>query len=254
MSSHVSILFPLNVLTLFELSIRQAHIQSLRNYCATRFDTINRNMNRYYMTPSRPIGRRTADARPGGPAWRQHGGQARQALARLNGGSDLPAGGNGAAQNPQAQTRAGPTLPPPRLAQTQGYQDPTAVLGKPRNLLDLWYEYVHGNDGRKAAHRFSHEEKGRCRFKYSRRLPFWELMSHLTETRGHSDLSAVELIKQCYGDNISVTQICKALAVARRTGNFHPNLGYNPQQGRRGSRHYPQQQANEVGQQILMNV
>jgi hypothetical protein len=113
---------------------------------------------------------------------------------------------------------------------------------------------VHGNDGRKAAHRFSHEEKGRCCFKYSRRLPFWELMSHLTETRGHSDLSAVELIKQCYGDNISVTQICKALAVARRTGNFHPNLGYNPQQGRRGSRHYPQQQANQVGQQILMNV
>jgi hypothetical protein len=31
------------------------------------------------MTLSRPIGRRTADARLGGPAWRQHGGQARQA-------------------------------------------------------------------------------------------------------------------------------------------------------------------------------
>jgi hypothetical protein len=240
MCSHVSILFTLNLLTLFDFSISQAHIQSLRNYCATQFSIMNRNMNRYYQAPARPIGRRTADTRPGGPAWRQHGGQARQALARLNGaapGAGLPGHANTQPPNGQQENQA-PMQPRPRQNE---YQDPTAVLGKPRTLLSLWHEFVHGNDGRKAAGHFTHEEKGRCRFKYSRRLPFWEVMDHLIRN-GHTDLSAVDLLKQCYGQSISVTAMCKELANARRTGNYHPNLNYHPNGQRRGSRHYPAQQ------------
>lgn len=104
----------------------------------------------------------------------------------------------------------------------QNYVDPTAKLGKPRTLLLLWHEWIHGNDGNKAASNFTEVEKGKVKFAYCRRMNFWSVIVRLINM-GHNELSAIDLIRQCYGRNESVTAILKALCKAKTEG-YHPNL------------------------------
>ena len=62
--------------------------------------------------------------------------------------------------------------------------DRNAVLAPTvRTLEALWLEYTHGIGGNKAARYFTRAERGRCKFKYSRRKNLWYLI-HLLLNRG----------------------------------------------------------------------
>jgi hypothetical protein len=61
-------------------------------------------------------------------------------------------------------------------------------------------------------------------------------MRHLTLGKGHSELSAFDLIEQCYGRNLPVTSVFKKLCEAKEKG-YHPNLDMNmPTLNNRGAR------------------
>jgi hypothetical protein len=100
-----------------------------------------------------------------------------------------------------------------------------ARLGKPKTLLMLWHEYMHGLPGNKPAKDFTTAERGTVKFAYSRRKVFWDVMRDLINA-GHTELSAVDLVYQTYGRNSSNTTICKLMVDDRRrfNGRSHPNL------------------------------
>ena len=104
------------------------------------------------------------------------------------------------------------------------FMDPKARLGKPKTLLELWHEYLHGLHGRKPAKDFTPRERGRSKFTYSRRRNFWEIMVKLIRA-GYNELTAIDLIEQCYGRGKPITYICVALCKAKRMG-YHPNLAF----------------------------
>jgi hypothetical protein len=69
----------------------------------------------------------------------------------------------------------------------------------------LWYEWLYGLDGNKPASNFMHLERGRVKQKYSRRLNYWTVMVQLCN-RGLTDLAAIDLLRRCYGNNLSRTE------------------------------------------------
>lgn len=199
-------------------SLSQANFNALRQYCATQFGIISRNMTRYSSIPVRPLHGRPLHA--GGPGWRRNV----QVEERL--------------EAPRQQQ-------PLQLRAHQEGADPLAKLGKPKNLLQLWHEYLFGLNGNKPAKDFTTVERGKCRFVYSRRKSFWDVMIQLIN-QGLDELTAIDRIRQCYGHSVSVTDITKALTTAKRTG-FHVNLGLQPQQqANRGSRHHIRQHPPRV--------
>lgn len=54
--------------------------------------------------------------------------------------------------------------------------DPRAKLGRPKDLLSLWYEFLHGLDGNKPAKDFTPRERGRRKTVYCHRKCFWDVM------------------------------------------------------------------------------
>ena len=100
-----------------------------------------------------------------------------------------------------------------------------ARLGKPKTLLMLWHEYMHGLPGNKPAKDFTSAERGTVKYAYSRRKVFWDVLKDLINA-GHTELSAVDLVYQTYGRNSSNTTICKLMVDDRRrfNGRSHPNL------------------------------
>jgi hypothetical protein len=207
----------------------QADMQQLRLYCSTQFQVINRNMTRYYAAPVRPIGRRTAAPM-----------QPRAPVPRFTGvGAPPPIGQQPPApQQPprMQQQQQAPPVPPNAQGPPEG-TDPTAKLARVRTLMELWNEWEHGHNGSKPARAYTEIERGlKCnKFKFSKRLNFWKVMRQLIN-RGHSDLTATDLIMQCYGRNKSVTYILEKLCVAKTEG-YHPNLGLQTQQpNNRGAR------------------
>ena len=42
--------------------------------------------------------------------------------------------------------------------------------------------------------------------------------------QGQNELTAIDLIKQCYGQSATVTQVINALTRAKSAG-YHPNMG-----------------------------
>ena len=159
-------------------------------------------MTRYYMAPARPVGPRrrfnvAADGNRVNPPRQQQ--QQQQA-------------------NRNQQAPPPPPLPPPVVPPV----DPTANLGKPKSLLQLWHEYLHGMDDDKPAKDFTSVERGKVKFKHSRRKCFWDLMVRLMRA-GHNELSATDLITQSYGSNKCCTDICKALQKAKKDG-LHPTV------------------------------
>ena len=67
----------------------------------------------------------------------------------------------------------------PRL-QTDSHVDPTALLmPRPRTLYQLWDEYIRGIGNNKPAKYFTRAERGKFKFKYSRRKVLWDLIERL---------------------------------------------------------------------------
>ncbi|CAJ1935012.1 unnamed protein product [Cylindrotheca closterium] len=103
-----------------------------------------------------------------------------------------------------------------------------AILsGNPRSLYKLWREYQHGIAGRKPARYFTATEQNcsrQMKQKFYRRKQVWDTISRLV-ANGHTVQSAIERIKQVYGQNVSVTRIMDGIIRDKRQyGGPHPNL------------------------------
>ena len=176
-----------------QFQIIQAQISTMQEYNARQFKIVNNNMTRYYMAPVRPVHRPRAQ-------------NPQQAQAPAAGAVPM------APLAPQAQ----PVLPAPHGI------DPTARLSKaPKELLTLWHEYLYGLNGNKPAKDFTYTERGRCKYTYSRRKCFWDVMV-LHIRAGLTELVAIDRIKAALGVSLSCTKILKELQ--RHKTHPHPNL------------------------------
>jgi hypothetical protein len=94
----------------------------------------------------------------------------------------------------------------------------------PRSLLDLWNEWTTGIGGRKAAKNFTAQERGKCKYKYTRRKRAWDIMCALIHS-GHTTAStAVDRIYAEYGRGSTVTYILNRIATDRRNNTLHPDF------------------------------
>jgi hypothetical protein len=94
---------------------------------------------------------------------------------------------------------------------------PIALLQTcPRTLECLWDEYQNGIGGMKAAREFTRSERGRNKFKYSRRMVVWKCIQRLLE-RGGTVGTAVRRIHSVYGE-VSVTDIINKMRRDERRG------------------------------------
>lgn len=93
----------------------------------------------------------------------------------------------------------------PRLtARTLAYE---STLSKcPRDLYQLWEEYAFGIEGRKAARKFTRQERGLNRYKYHRRKVVWDRIEALCR-QGETYHTAADALYEIYGRNTSVTDI-----------------------------------------------
>ncbi|KAG7341670.1 hypothetical protein IV203_023623 [Nitzschia inconspicua] len=194
--------------------LNSANYVSLRNFFAGQFYALHSTLGRLSTVPERPL----------------------QGQNPLRNDRDLVAPSDSVLQgaiqpfqiprdNHGVQQLEGPP--------TEEYLDPTAkLISNPRDLLAVWHEWIHGHNGNKPAKNFSARERGRCRNKFCRRLAFWEVMVKLVHS-GYSETAAIDHIKKCYGENLSVTAILLALGRDRRKGEYHPNLGVQPREVRR---------------------
>jgi hypothetical protein len=156
-----------------------------------------------------------------GPPRQQAGGQQPYWAPVRHPKNETPA----ADYNPDAADRFADQLLGHRVDE---YVDPRAKLvSNPRHLLTVWHEYIHGVQGNKPAKNFTQQERGRHKSKYCRRLAFWEVMTKLVNS-GYSETTAIDHIRRCYGESLSVTKILQALATDRRKGSYHANLGVQP--------------------------
>ena len=132
-----------------------------------------------------------------------------QPARRMNNGGN---GDGGAAAGEQNQEQGANGL------------DPNATLSAtPRTLYDLWQEYQYGIGTRKPARLFTPQERGRSKFKYSRRKVVWDTISVLVRS-GVTANVAMDRIYQVYGANSTVTTIINHLRQDKRDGALHPLL------------------------------
>ena len=108
---------------------------------------------------------------------------------------------------------------PPAVPTDLGYIE---LSPNPRTLADLWTEYTHGLGGRKAACDFTPSERGRFKYKYSRRKNVWDVISRHVAA-GYSAPAAIAKIHQCYGANLGCSAIQTAIQRDKARGG-HPNL------------------------------
>lgn len=120
--------------------------------------------------------------------------------------------------NPNANTAQ---AVPPDVA-NEGLDATAKLSPHPRTLLLLWHEYLYGLEGNKPAKDFTPAERGRVKFKFSRRKCFWAVMARLINA-GFTELAGIDKIHQAYGANLSVTAILNKLQRDKRNGG-HPNL------------------------------
>ena len=95
------------------------------------------------------------------------------------------------------------------------------LCAAPRTLGILWDEHLNGTGGGKPACAFTREERGRVKYKYSRRLPFWTCMKRLIE-RGNTAQTAIRKIQDVHGDN-NVSHVRLKLRQDERNGG-HASL------------------------------
>ena len=101
---------------------------------------------------------------------------------------------------------------------------PLATLTtKPKTLYDLWDEYVFGVGGRKPAKDFSAAERGKVKFKYSRRKVVWSLILKLVDS-GMSAQVSIDRIYAAYVQQKTVTQIIDLIRKDKKEGYTPPLL------------------------------
>ena len=100
---------------------------------------------------------------------------------------------------------------------------PATLMANPKSLYDVWNEYLHGVGGRKPARLFSEAERGRVKFKYSRRKVIWDVVRKMVSL-GHTANRAIDLIYEVYGPQTSVTEIINRLRRDKNNGTLNPNL------------------------------
>ncbi|KAI2501964.1 hypothetical protein MHU86_12517 [Fragilaria crotonensis] len=99
----------------------------------------------------------------------------------------------------------------------------TSLSPCPRNLYDLWAEYMFGIGGRKPASQFTHLERGKSKHKYFRRNVIWRMVLRMVN-RGLTSDTAIDHIYSVYGAGTSVTKIINAIIDDRKRGRLNPNL------------------------------
>ena len=116
--------------------------------------------------------------------------------------------------------RVGEALP------AEGNQEFISTLSpNPRSLRELWLEYKFGIDGRKPAEQFTTRKMNtshRLKQLYYRRNVFWRCMGRLIRGGETVDMATMR-IRQCYGQQLSVTAIINKMIADRKNGG-HPNL------------------------------
>ena len=122
-------------------------------------------------------------------------------------------------QGAPTDTAGGATVLGAALAMT----NPHTLMPNPKSLYDLWTEYLTGVGGRKPARLFSEAERGRVKYKYTRRKVIWDTIRHLVNL-GHSSERAADLIYEVYGAQTSVTDIINRLRRDKKNGTLNPNL------------------------------
>jgi hypothetical protein len=100
---------------------------------------------------------------------------------------------------------------------------PATLMANPKSLYDVWNEYLNGVGGRKPARLFSEAERGRVKFKYSRRKVIWDVVRNMVSL-GHTANRAIDLIYEVYGPQTSVTDIINRLRKDKNKGTLNPNL------------------------------
>ena len=93
-----------------------------------------------------------------------------------------------------------------------------------KSLFDLWDEYLNGVGGRKPARLFSETERGRVKYKYTRRKVVWDIVRKLVDL-GHSSHRAIDMIYNVYGAQTSVTDIINRLRRDKKMGHSIPIFG-----------------------------
>ena len=92
-----------------------------------------------------------------------------------------------------------------------------ATLSKcPRNLYVLWQEYEFGLGGRKPAREFTPAERGRVKFKYSRRKIIWGAINRMV-LGGNTAQAAIDKIYEMYG-RLNVSAMAAAMREDEKRG------------------------------------
>jgi hypothetical protein len=98
--------------------------------------------------------------------------------------------------------------------------DNRAILSsRPRTLYVLWQEYKFGIGGKKAAKLFNASERGRNKFAFSLRKPFWDLVVCMI-FHGYNHNTAIDKIYEAYG-NKPVVKIIRQIRSDKRTGRHN---------------------------------
>ena len=109
------------------------------------------------------------------------------------------------------------------LAPALAMMNPPTLMPSPKSLFDLWDEYINGVGGRKPARHFSEPERGRVKYKYTRRKVVWDVIKTLVDL-GHSSHRAIDMIYNVYGAQTSLTTIINRMRRDKKNGTLNPNL------------------------------
>ena len=96
----------------------------------------------------------------------------------------------------------------------------------PRTLEILWTEYEFGVGGKKPAKLFTARERGKVKYLYSLRKPFWTLVENMI-CYGYTHTTAIKKIESvyCSGQPRSVTQILREIRTDKQRGG-NPALNF----------------------------
>jgi Transcriptional activator of glycolytic enzymes len=101
---------------------------------------------------------------------------------------------------------------------------PASLSPNPKNLFELWHEFLVGLGGRKPARLFSAKERGgKMKHKYHRRNVIWKMVSGLVHTGMTAD-AAIDSIYAVYGQQTCVTDVINGIKRDMKGGMLNPNL------------------------------
>ena len=104
---------------------------------------------------------------------------------------------------------------------------PANLCKCPKNLYVLWDEYESGSGGNKPARLFTPAERGRVKFKYSRRKIVWDVIENMCNRNVAADVAIDRIYAECGGQDTPVNSIIKRLREAKKSGGI-ANLHIEP--------------------------